>query len=75
MLCTAAAAAAVTESGDSDSDEAGKSSQARREPVPALDELDGSRQQQEDEVERVLGHRWEEQALQAVCCWNSLTVE
>jgi hypothetical protein len=56
VQCTAATAAAAAESG-SDSDGGGKSSQARREPVPALDELDGSRQQQEDEVERVLGHR------------------
>jgi hypothetical protein len=52
-----AAAAAGAESGDSDSDEGGKNSQARREPVPALDELDDSKQQPDDEVERVLGHR------------------
>jgi hypothetical protein len=54
---SAAAAAAGAESGDSDSDEGGKNSQARREPVPALDELDDSKQQPDDEVERVLGHR------------------
>eukprot|EP00882_Tetradesmus_deserticola_P026761 GHRQ01029552.1.p1 GENE.GHRQ01029552.1~~GHRQ01029552.1.p1 ORF type:complete len:619 (+),score=313.07 GHRQ01029552.1:120-1859(+) len=45
------------ESGGSDSDAGLKNSQARREPVPALDELDDSLQQPEDEIERVLGHR------------------
>lgn len=55
------AAAAAAESGDSDSEGGGKGNNAaRREPVPALDEIDGSRQPPaDDEVERVLGHRWE----------------
>lgn len=51
---------ATAESGDSDSDDAGRGSQARREPVPALDDVGTDErpgQQPYDEVERVLGHR------------------
>ena len=49
-----------TESGESDSDEGGRGSAARREPVPALDGVgadDKPGKQPYDEVERVLGHR------------------
>ncbi|KAF8073052.1 CHR5 [Scenedesmus sp. PABB004] len=53
-----AAKISYAESG-SDSDDAARASQARREPVPALDDpgTDDGGQGLDDEVERVLGHR------------------
>lgn len=48
------------ESGESESEDGDRGSQARREPVPALDDVGGDDrpgQQPYDEVERVLGHR------------------
>lgn len=79
LVLPVAGFAVCAESGDSDSDDAARG-QARREPAPALDDLDTTKEAPDDEVERVLGHRWGlpvvllggRQSTQAVWCTQAL---